>query len=247
MRILIAEHDPALGMFVKRSLEKEGHSVTAASDGAAAATAIASADYDLFLLDLDLPSGWGMRVLEVARQLGNGMRVLVLTAQATDLETRIACLEAGADDCMMKPFAMRELKARCRVLARRQDGGAMLRCGDLQLNRLQQSLECGEESIALSRREFGLLEYLMMNRGRCVSRATLLERVWSSSEAGNTNVVDVYINYLRRKLGPSASLIETVRGQGYRIGGIESSRPVEPLPYLPPMSPSPMFQQPAAY
>ena len=107
-----------------------------------------------------------MRVLEVARQLGNGMRVLVLTAQAADLETRIACLEAGADDCMMKPFAMRELKARCRVLARRQDGSALLRCGDLQLNRLQQSLECGEEPIALSRREFGLLEYLMMNRGR---------------------------------------------------------------------------------
>ena len=151
-------------------------------------------------------------------QLGNGMRVLVLTAQAADLETRIACLEGGADDCMMKPFAMRELKARCRALVRRQDGGAVLRCGGLELNRLQQSLECGEESIALSRREFGLLEYLMLNRGRCVSRATLLERVWSASDAGNTNVVDVYINYLRRKLGPSASLIETVRGQGYRIG-----------------------------
>ncbi len=158
-------------MFVERSLEKEGHTVTVAADGAVAATAIASADYDLFLLDLDLPGGLGMRVLEVARQLGNEMRVLVLTAQAADLETRIACLEAGADDCMMKPFAMRELKARCRALVRRQDGGSVLRCGDLQLNRLQQSLECGEESIALSRREFGLLEYLMMNRGHCVSRA----------------------------------------------------------------------------
>jgi DNA-binding response OmpR family regulator len=245
LRILIAEHDPALGMFVERSLEKEGHTVTVSADGAAAVTAVASADYDLFLLDLDLPGGLGMRVLEVARQLGNGMRVLVLTADAADLETRIACLEAGADDCMMKPFAMRELKARCRVLARRQDGGATLRCGGLQLNRLQQSLECGEEPIALSRREFGLLEYLMMNRGRCVSRATLLERVWSASEAGNTNVVDVYINYLRRKLGPSASLIETVRGQGYRIGGIESSPPVDavlPLP-IPPVA---AFQQTAA-
>jgi DNA-binding response OmpR family regulator len=229
-------------MFIARSLEKEDYAVTLVSDGAAAATAIASADYDLLLLDLDLTGEVGMRVLEVARQLGNGMRVLVLTAHAAEVETRIACLEAGADDCMMKPFAMRELKVRCRALVRRQDGGAVLRCGGLELNRMQQSLECGQESIALSRREFGLLEYLMLNRGRCVSRAMLLERVWSSSEAGNTNVVDVYINYLRRKLGPSASLIETVRGQGYRIAGIESGNPVQAVPLPPPL---PVFHQAA--
>jgi DNA-binding response OmpR family regulator len=240
LRILIAEHESALGMFVMRSLEKEDHTVTVVGDGAAAATAIASADYDLFLLDLDLPGDIGMRVLEVARQLGNGMRVLVLSAQAAELETRIACLEGGADDCLMKPFAMRELKARCRALVRRHDGGAVLRCGGLELNRLQQSLECGEESIALSRREFGLLEYLMMNRGRCVSRATLLERVWSSSDAGNTNVVDVYINYLRRKLGSSGSLIETVRGQGYRIAGVEAGKLPQPVSMLSPVS---VFQQ----
>jgi DNA-binding response OmpR family regulator len=222
-------------MFVARSLEKEEYTVTLAGDGAAAAAAIASADYDLFLLDLDLPGEVGMGVLELARTLGNGMRVLVLTAQAAELETRIACLEAGADDCMMKPFAMRELKARCRALVRRQDEGAVLRCGGLELNRLQQSLECGQESIALSRREFGLLEYLMLNRGRCVSRTTLLERVWSTSDGGNTNVVDVYINYLRRKLGSSGSLIETVRGQGYRIAGLEADKATQsvPLPMLP--------------
>lgn len=242
MRILIAEHEAALGMFVGRSLEKEDHTVTLVSDGPGAANAIASADYDLFLLDLDLPGEVGMRVLEVARTLGNGMRVLVLTAQAGELETRIACLEGGADDCLMKPFAMRELKARCRALVRRQDGDAVLRCGGLELNRMQQSLECGEESIALSRREFGLLEYLMLHRGSCVSRATLLERVWSASDAGNTNVVDVYINYLRRKLGPSGSLIETVRGQGYRIAGFDSGKAAQsvPLPAL-----SPVFQQAA--
>lgn len=242
MRILIAEHEAALGMFVTRSLEKEDHTVTLVSDGVAAANAIASADYDLFLLELDLPAGAGMRLLEVARTLGNGMRVLVLTAQAAEVETRIACLEAGADDCMMKPFAMRELKARCRALVRRQDGGAVLRCGGLELNRLQQSLECGEESIGLSRREFGLLEYLMLNRGRCVSRATLLERVWSSGDAANPNVVDVYVNYLRRKLGSSASLIETVRGQGYRIAGVDTGKATQsvPLPAL-----SPVFQQAA--
>ena len=103
-----------------------------------------------------------------------------------------------------------------------------------ELNRLQQSLECGDESIALSRREFGLLEYLMLHRGHCVSRATLLEQVWSASDGGNTNVVDVYINYLRRKLGPSGSLIETVRGQGYRIAGVDIGKTAQsvPLPAL---------------
>jgi DNA-binding response OmpR family regulator len=242
LRILITEHDTALGMFVTRSLEKEAHIVTLVGDGAAAVTAISSADYDLFLLDLDLPGDIGMRVLDVARQLGNGMRVLVLSSQASELETRIACLEGGADDCLMKPFAMRELKARCRALVRRQDGGAVLRCGSLELNRLQQSLECGAESIALSRREFGLLEFLMLNRGRCVSRSTLLERVWSSSDAGNTNVVDVYINYLRRKLGSNGSLIETVRGQGYRIAGMEAGKRPQSVPMLPPVS---AFQQAA--
>ena len=245
LRILIAEHEPALGLFIARSLEKENHTVTLASEAGAAATAIASADYDLFLLDMDLPGDTGMRVLEIARQLGNGMRVLVLSAKADDLETRIACLEGGADDCLMKPFAMRELKARCRALVRRQDGGAVLRCGGLELNRLQQSLECGQESIALSRREFGLLEYLMLNRGRCISRAMLLERVWSLSEAGNTNLVDVYINYLRRKLGPNAALIETVRGQGYRIATPEMGKRAESAP-LPPPLPVPAFQQMAS-
>jgi DNA-binding response OmpR family regulator len=245
LRILIVEHDAALGMFVTRSLEKEAHMVDLVSNGAAAATAIASADYDLLLLDLDLPGEIGMRVLDVARQLGNGMRVLVLSSRGGDLDLRIACLEGGADDCMVKPFAMRELKARCRAALRRQDGNAVLRCGGLELNRLQQSLEYRQESIALSRREFGLLEYLMLHRGRCVSRAMLLEHVWGSNEAGNTNVVDVYINYLRKKLGESACLIETIRGQGYRIAATDSVlHQPESLPLMPP--PIPVFAQAAA-
>ena len=206
-------------MFVARSLEKEAYTVTLAGDGAAAASAIASADYDLFLLDLDLPGEIGLGVLELARTLGNGMRVLVLTAQAAELETRIACLEAGADDCMMKPFAMRELKARCRALVRRQDGGAVLRCGGLELNRLQQSLECGREPIALSRREFGLLEYLMLNRGRVVSREMLTRDVWKETLRYTSldNVIDVQIARLRRKIDDpfEVKLLHTVRGIGF--------------------------------
>ncbi len=229
MRILIAEHEAALGMFVARSLQKDDHTVTVVTDGDAAVMAIASADYDLLLLGLDLPGRSGMQVLEVARQLGNGMRVLVLTSQVAALEARVACLEAGADDCMAKPFAMVELKARCRALLRRQDGAAaVLRCGGIELNRLHQSVERNQEPIALSRREFALLEYLMLQRGHCVSRATLLEQVWNTSDAANTNVVDVYVNYLRRKLGRSQGLIETVRGQGYRIASTPSG--VGPLP-----------------
>ena len=224
MRILIAQHEPALGMFVARAMEKEEHVVSVVADGQAAMMAIASADYDLLLLDFDLSQGPGKPILEVARQLGNGMKILVLASGAHAIETRIACLEAGADDCMAKPFVMRELMARCRALLRRQDGPAMvLRCGGLELNRLEQSVERDHEPVALSRREFALLEYLMLHRGRCVSRTTLLEQVWNSGDAANTNVVDVYVNYLRRKLGRSQSLIETVRGQGYRIAAATSS------------------------
>jgi DNA-binding response OmpR family regulator len=224
LKLLIVEHDPALGLFLARSLEKDQHTVTLVNEGTAAVLAIASADYDLLLLDFDLPGEMGMRVLEAARHLGNGMRVLVLAARAVDLEFRIECLQAGADDCVAKPFAMREMKLRCVALGRRHDGNAVLRCGTLELNRLEQSLACDREQIALSRREFAVLEFLMLHRGQCVSRATLLESVWSAGEGGNTNVVDVYINYLRRKLGPNGFLIETVRGQGYRIAADLPSR-----------------------
>lgn len=238
MRILIAEQETALGLFVGKALEKDEHTINVVADGSAAVIAIASADYDLLLLGLDLPNRSGIEVLEVARRLGNGMRVMVLTSHAAELETRVACLEAGADDCMAKPFAMVELKARCRALLRRQDGAAVvLRCGELELNRLQQSVERDQEPIALSRREFALLEYLMLHRGHCVSRATLLERVWNASDAANTNVVDVYVNYLRRKLGPSQTLIETVRGQGYRIASAAGVNALPLAALLPAMQP----------
>lgn len=222
MNILIAEHEPALALFLERSLAKDGHTLATVSDGAAAAAALARSDFDLLLLDLELPEGTGMRMIQIARQLGNGARILVLSSNAGDLETRVSCLDAGADDCMPKPLALRELKARCRALMRRQERGAVLRCGELQLNRIEQSLEWNDSPIALSRREFGLLEFLMLHRGQCVSRTALLEHVWGTSEGGNTNVVDVYVNYLRRKLGEAATLIETVRGQGYRIATVES-------------------------
>lgn len=237
MRLLIAEHDPALGQFLERSLMKEGYSLTLVQHGDAAVQALATGDFDLLLLDLDLPDQAGMGVLEAARQFGNGMRVLVLASGAADLDLRLACYGAGADDCLAKPFAIRELKARCQVLVRRHSGNARLRCGALEINRLDQTLASEQGHVSLSRREFAVLEFLMLHRGRCVSRASLLEHVWSAGEDGNPNVVDVYINYLRRKLGPNGALIETVRGQGYRIASSaigRSSQPV-PIPVLPPV------------
>jgi DNA-binding response OmpR family regulator len=241
LKILIVEHEPALGLFLARSLEKEGHAAIVLDEGTHGISSITSADYDLLILDVDSPDGMAAQVLETARQFGNGMRVLVLASGAADLEVRMSCFEAGADDCLAKPFAMRELKARCRALGRRHDGTAVIRCGGLELNRLEQRLACDEGDVPLSRREFAVLEFLMLNRGSCVSRATLLEHVWSTGEGGNTNLVDVYINYLRRKLGANGSLIETVRGRGYRIGNAEAHRHPVPVP----LTVLPAFQQQA--
>ncbi len=178
-------------------------------------------EFDLLLMDLELSRTSGTDVLEGVRQMANGMRIFVLAARAAEAETRIDCLEAGADDCMAKPFAVRELKARCRALLRRREHtSAVLRCGALELNRMEHSVQRENQTVALTNKEFALLECLMLSRGRCVSRASLLERVWNTGTDGNANVVDVYINYLRRKLdtAPGGSLIQTVRGQGYCIG-----------------------------
>ena len=217
MRVLIAEDDPALGRLLQRTLENEGHKVTWVVDGDSALTAWQNAQHGLVLLDLNLPRKDGLEVIQAIRQVSDAA-VLVLTARNT-LEERLHCLELGADDFMSKPFALRELQMRCRALVRRSQStiGAQLRCGDLLLDRGRRLVERGGRSIELTLKEFSLLEFLLEHRGECVSRAGLLQHVWKMHPDVTTNVVDVYINYLRRKVdeGSKNKLIHTVRGNGY--------------------------------
>jgi DNA-binding response OmpR family regulator len=219
MRLLIAEEDAALAGFLRRGLESEGYQVQAAMDDQAVLAAISAEAPDLAILDMKTPHNGGSDVLRNLRATGASFPVLVLTG-GNDLEARLACLDQGADDCMFKPFSLQELRARCRALLRRSKRvpDSVVQVQDLAMHRLARMVERGGRQIKLTNREYALLEQLVLERGRCVTRATLLERVWGLS-ASQTNVVDVYINYLRRKLGDTGPvhLIETVRGQGYRI------------------------------
>lgn len=219
MRLLIAEDDKALGTFLSRGLEADGHRVRIAWDGAAAVAAFREDLPDLTILDLNLPVKDGEQVLEEVRLMDGNLPVLILTARQ-EVETRVRCLDRGADDLMTKPFSLHELRARCRALLRRKrEARLVLRALDLELDRMNHSAARGGEQIPLTNKEFALLEHLMLNRGQCVSRLELLETVWKMEPAQTTNIVDVYVNYLRRKLkDPTPGrLIKTVRGQGYVI------------------------------
>ncbi len=219
MRLLIAEDDKALGLFLSRGLEADGHRVRLAHDGGAAVEAFRQDLPDLTILDLNMPVKDGEQVLDEVRLVNADLPVLVLTARQ-EVDTRVRCLDHGADDLMIKPFSLHELRARCRVLLRRKrEAKLVLRAGDLELDRMVHSAKRGGRSIELTNKEFALLEHLLMNRGQCVSRVELLESVWNFEPAQTTNIVDVYINYLRRKLKDPAPgrLIRTVRGQGYTV------------------------------
>lgn len=220
MRFLIAQDDQALGAFLTRGLEADGHEVMLAGDGQTAVDTFLRETPDLTILDLNLPRRDGAEVLSFLRSVTEDLPILILTAR-NELETRVKCLDMGADDFMQKPFSLLELRARCRaLLRRRRDTNLLIRQGDLELNRVERMVSRAGHPVSLTNKEFALLEYLLMQRGRPVSRATLLERVWSMQGATSTNVVDVYVNYLRRKLdgGSGASLIQTIRGEGYAIG-----------------------------
>ncbi|MGD0901471.1 MAG: response regulator transcription factor [Terracidiphilus sp.] len=219
MRLLIAEDDKALGLFLSRGLEADGHRVRLACDGGAAVEAFRQEMPDLTILDLNMPVKDGEQVLEEVRALDADLPVLVLTARQ-EVDTRVRCLDRGADDLMIKPFSLHELRARCRALLRRKrEARLQLRAGNLELDRLDHTARRGGQPILLTNKEFALLEHLMLNRGQCVSRVELLESVWNLEPVQTTNIVDVYINYLRRKLKdpPPGHLIRTVRGQGYVV------------------------------
>jgi len=220
MRLLIAEDDHALGAFLRRGLEAEEHQVMLVGDGQAAIEAFVTELPDLTILDLNLPRRDGIEVLRFLRSCNDELPIMILTARS-EIETRIQCLDLGADDCMLKPFSLKELRARCRALMRRRrEVGLVLRYADLEVNRVERSVKRAGESVQLTNKEFALLECLLLRRGRSISRADLLEQVWEMNPTAGTNVVDVYVNYLRRKLKDTGAnpLIRTVRGQGYSIG-----------------------------
>jgi DNA-binding response OmpR family regulator len=224
MRVLIVEDDASLGAFLQKGLTLEGHEVDLVGDGDAALAHAAAERPDLMVLDLGLPKRDGVDVLAAMQGLYSGMGVIVLTARAL-VEEKVKCLNLGADDILMKPFSLGELAARCRALGRRRERYAdpSLRCGDVELNRMERKVTRSGVPIDLTVKEFSLLEYLLQARGRCCSRSELLSEVWQMSPDAGTNVVDVYVNYLRKKLATgqqdgASDVIETVRGQGYQIG-----------------------------
>jgi DNA-binding response OmpR family regulator len=219
MRLLIAEDDRALIMFLTRGMEADGHRVRCASDGAEAVAAFREEMPDLTILDLNLPVKDGEQALQEMRAADPQLPVLVLTARQ-EVETRIRCLDLGADDLMVKPFSLHELRARCRALLRRKrEAKLMLRVADLELDRLDHTARRAGEPISLTNKEFALMEHLMLHRGQCVSRVELLDAVWNMEPTQTTNIVDVYVNYLRRKLKdpPPGLLLRTVRGKGYLV------------------------------
>jgi DNA-binding response OmpR family regulator len=219
MRLLVAEDDKALGQFLTRGLEADGHRVRLVGDGAAAVEAFRQELPDLTVLELNLAVKDGEQVLAEFRSIDADLPVLVLTGRQ-EVETRVRCFDLGADDLMVKPFSLHEMRARCRALLRRKrEARLQLRAGDLEVDRLNRTARRGGRPVVLTNKEFALLEHLMLNRGQCVSRVDLLDAVWNMEPAQTTNIVDVYVNYLRRKLSdpPPGVLIRTVRGQGYIV------------------------------
>jgi len=222
MRVLIAEDDSALASFVKKGLEAEHYAVDIAGDGHQARAMASELEYDLVILDLNLPLLDGISVLRYLRSRKPSLPILVLTGR-NRVEDRVQCLDLGADDYVGKPFSFSELSARLRALLRRSHTPAesILTVEDLKLDRVERRVERAGQRIELTSKEFALLEYLMRNAGRRITRAMIIEHVWNLSFDTTTNVVDVYVAYLRRKVDrpPGRRLIHTIRGVGYELSG----------------------------
>lgn len=220
MRVLVVEDDPVLGTVVARGLREEGHAVDLEASVAGADLACSVNDFDVVVLDLGLPDGDGLELCRRLRATGRPARILVLTARDT-LSDKVAGLDAGADDYLAKPFDFPELAARVRALIRRPAGAGspQLEVGDLRLDPAGHRVWRGAVLIPLTAREFSLLHYLMSRADEVVSRSDLIEHVWDAHYDGVSNVVDVHIASLRRKLElpDDPAPIETLRGVGYRL------------------------------
>ena len=220
MRILIVEDERQIAAFLERGLKEEGYAVDVVYNGNDALDWATAVEYDGIVLDVMLPGRDGYDVCRELRANGNKTPILMLTARDT-VDDRVTGLDMGADDYLVKPFAFKELVARLRAVTRRQGDtrSVELQVGDLTLNTLTHTAQRGERRIELTTKEYNLLEFLMRNPNRVLSRTQISEHVWNLDFLSESNLVDVYIRYLRRKIddGADQKLIKTVRGSGYLI------------------------------
>jgi heavy metal response regulator len=219
MRILVVEDEKKIAGFVKRGLKEEGYAVDVAADGDEGYELASVNDYDLIILDLMLPKCDGVTLCKKLRDDKLETPVIMLTAK-TSVQDKVTGLDAGANDYLTKPFAFEELLARMRVLLRRTiQPATRLQVADLVLDLLSHKVTRVDRDIVLSSREFALLDYLMRNAGTVVTRTMISEHVWDIDFDTNTNVIDVYINYLRNKIDADfdKKLIQTIRGRGYML------------------------------
>lgn len=221
MRLLVIEDYPPLQQSLTKGLREAGFAVDATRDGQEGLWYATSNEYDIIILDLMLPGMSGLEILKKIRAKGLKTHILILTAKDT-VEDRVLGLNLGADDYLIKPFAFEELLARVRALLRRnyQEKNPSIRIKDLRIDLAAQRLWRGGEEIQLTAREYALLEYLAMRAGQTISRSDIWEHVYEFNASASSNVVDVYIGYLRKKIErPNRpALIHTVRGRGYRLG-----------------------------
>ncbi len=220
MRILLVEDEQKIARFIRRGLKEEGYTVDISADGNEGYFLAGTENYDLIILDCMLPGMDGLSACRKLRKEGNVVPILMLTAKDT-VADKVKGLDAGANDYLSKPFAFEELLARVRVLLRPQAASipTVFKAGDLTLDLLSHQVSRGGRAIELTSKEFGLLEFMLRHKGQVVTRTMLSEHVWDLHFDSMTNVIDVYVNYLRNKVdkGFPKPLIQTVRGRGYLI------------------------------
>ncbi len=221
MRVLLVEDEQKMASFIQRGLKEEGYAVDIAGDGEQGFEYAETNDYDVMILDWMVPKMNGLELCAKLRKLGIKTPVLVLTARDS-VEDKIKGLDQGADDYLTKPFAFEELLARLRALLRRPteiQEESVLKCGHLTLNLLTRQVFVHKDEITLSQKEFSLLEFLMRHKGEVVSRTQIAEHVWDLHFDPMSNTIDVYINFIRKKIDTTRrkSMIETIRGAGYRL------------------------------